>query len=1093
MDLRSKNGGADGAATVRGPPACPACLRTPPEGSRFCPGCGTKLPNVPAQAERRQMSVMFTDIVDYTAIASRLDPEELRELIYGYQSRVARALREHGGFAARYVGDGVLAYFGWPLAGEIDAESAVRAALAIIRGFQDDSSGSERLHVRIAVATGLVVVGGTNDNDAARHAIAFGETPNRAARLQAAAGADCAIIDDATHQQIGALFDCEDIGFVTLKGFPEPARAWRVLSERPIDNRFEALHDGGATPMVGRDPELQTLIELWGGALRCRGEFVLVSGEAGIGKSRLIAALEQHLMAASFMCLRFFCFRDRQDSALHPVIAALTQAAALGRQDTPEDKLRKISAMLAADTRQSKPTKNADFDEQVALIADLLSVPLVDHQALNYSPQRRKERTFAAVISHIINLAQRRPLLIIFEDIHWADPTSIELIDRIVPRLVGVPIMLVLTSRSDETLPWIGQPNARLVNLQRLPTRTAALVAMQVSPDTVLPPDVLNRIVARSDGVPLFIEELTKTVVAQARSSQKMTEEITVPPTLRASLMSRLDRLPNGKHVAQVGSAIGREFAHSMLSRVAAIPPDVLAHGLDDLLRGGFIFPQGRGSETIYCFKHVLVQEAAYQSLLRARRGEIHAAIIRELERDPGIEGPQPALLGYHCAQAGLIEKATNYYRLAGERSEARAALAETRALLDRGISLAELLPDSSESRRLRAEALVSLARILHMTRSPSDPEALAAFEKAINLSKTVENPEFLTRALVTRFLNLWRRGSYLAAQQDAQQLIDVGCSRHDPNALILGHITSSYIHAILGLFSEASTDVATAECLLAEYPDAGIDISFGASVLTNGLIFGAFSHACLGYIDQAMAEAATIVGRINGLTPFARAAAMLLLSRFAFIICDRDSFRMHTDALTQISEVCGFTDFLNAAQVGHGWLLVTEGRFSSGLDEMRASMNAMKVADYRAFGPYWRLMMADALTRAAKPADALGLVDEALLLSCQTQEAWLDAELYRRKGNLILQVAPADATAAEVSLQRAITISRSQRARFFELRAATDLARIWLSKGQHVEARRLMNHTCSWFDQTTSAWDFGQARRLLAELEASLANISDS
>jgi class 3 adenylate cyclase/tetratricopeptide (TPR) repeat protein len=1025
---------------------------------------------------------MFSDIVDFTVIAARLDPEELRTLIHSYQSLVAQAVKEHSGFVSRYVGDGVVAYFGWPFAGETDAESALRAAFAAKRALQDHATRPEELRVRIAVATGLVVIDEGHGTDAGRFADAFGETPNRAARLQSLADIDGIVIDDTTRQQIGALFDCQDIGLVTLKGFPTPVRAWRVLSERSVTSRFEALHVGPMPPMVGRDRELRKLLGLWENARQGCGQLALVAGEPGIGKSRLIISLEQRLATTRFASFRFFCFRDREDLALSPIIAALTNRAAFGTKDTPEEKLRKLHSALGDDLLEDQARKDEEIEEGLALIADLMSVPIGDHRVLNYSPQRRKERTFAVLIRLVVNAARVRPLLITFEDMHWADPTTIELLDQVVQILPALPVMLVLNFRPNVNLPWVGHPNSTLLTLQRLTAQQAALLAS--SQDADLPPHVVSLIVAQSDGVPLFVEELTKTILAQS-GPRKGTETIVVPPTLRASLMARLDRLPRAKLVAQVGSAIGREFPYTLLFRVASLPENVLAAGLDELVEGGFVFPRDGPSGPVYTFKHVLVQEAAYQSVLRARRAEIHAAISRELEQEPGVEGPQPALLGYHCAQAGLIEKAATYYRLAGERSEARAALAETRTLLDRGIALAEALPDGSESRRLRAEALVSLGRILHMTRSPSDPEALAAFDQAIDLAQAVPHPEPMTRALLTRFLNLWRRGSYIAAKQDARRLIDVGQDRNDPSALILGHITQGYIYSIFGQFSEANTDIETARALLAKHPDVPIDIGFGSGVLTNGLIFGSFSLACLGHVDRAMAEAAGLLRHIQTLTPFARAAGLLLLSRFAFITRDKDSYRLHTNTLTEISETCGFTDFVTAAQFGGGWLAVTDGRFTQGLEQMQASMMAMQRADYRAFGPYWRLMMADALTRAGRTAAAVGAVEEALLLSSQTGETWLDAELHRQKGNLLLQDATSGTTMAESSFQTAIMISRCQRAKFFELRAVTDLARLWAAQGRRTDARQLLQPTCSWFDDAITAPDFLHANELLSELVA--------
>jgi tetratricopeptide (TPR) repeat protein len=349
-----------------------------------------------------------------------------------------------------------------------------------------------------------------------------------------------------------------------------------------------------------------------------------------------------------------------------------------------------------------------------------------------------------------------------------------------------------------------------------------------------------------------------------------------------------------------------------------------------------------------------------------------------------------------------------------------------------------------------------------------------------------------MTRALLTRFLNLWRRGSYIAAKQDAMRLIDVGQDRNDASALILGHITQGYIHSILGRFSEASTDIETARALLATEPNVSIDIGFGTSVLTNGLIFGAFSLACLGDFDRALAESAGILRRIESLSAFTRASGLLLLSRFAFITGDKDSYRLHTNTLMQISETCGFTDFMTAAKFGQGWLAVTDGRFVEGIEEMQASMVAMQRADYRAFGTYWRLMMADALARAGRTTAAIDVIEEALLLSSRTGEAWLDAELHRQKGNLLLDDATNNTPAAESSFQTAMTVSRWQRAKFFELRAVTDLARVWAAQGRRTDAHRLLRHTCSSFDDAMmSAPDFTRANKLLAELGTNVLSVT--
>ncbi|MEO9191665.1 MAG: AAA family ATPase [Acetobacteraceae bacterium] len=587
---------------------CARCGSANADGKRFCGDCGASLgptPPVPAAApaaERRQLTVMFCDLVGSVALGSRLDPEDIRDVIAAYHSNVAALIEEHGGFVAQYLGDGVMAYFGYPQAREEDAERAVRAglaAVAVVARLETVAGPAGTLQARVGIASGLVVVG-----EMAQTHSAVGDTPNLAARLQTFAQPGTVVTDAATRRQIGGLFACQELGAHELKGFPDAVAAWRVDAENAVQNRFEALRPAALAPLVGRDEELDLLLRRWRQARQGEGRLVLVSGEPGIGKSRLVAALEERLSGEAFARLRYFCSPHRQDSALHPVITHLEHAAGFAREDNGEENRRKLLALLG-------PTPAED----VALLSDLLSLPPGGAPALNLTPQRRKERTFEVLLRQLEGLA---PALMVFEDAHWADPSSRELLDLLIERLPRLSILVLVTFRPEFQPPWIGRAGTTLLALSRLDRRDAAVIAARVA-DTELAGDLLDRILTEADGIPLFVEEITNAVLEGGGG-----ERIAVPVSLKASLMARLDRLPAGKEVAQIGAAIGRVFPYELVEAVAQFPATHLRQGLEDLVASGLAFRRGVPPDATYTFKHALVQDVAYESLLRTRRTVLH-------------------------------------------------------------------------------------------------------------------------------------------------------------------------------------------------------------------------------------------------------------------------------------------------------------------------------------------------------------------------------------------------------------------------------------------------------------------------------------
>ncbi len=581
-------------------------------------------------AERRQVTVMFSDLVGSTALSTRMDPEDLREVISAYQKCVAETVRRFGGFVVKYMGDGVLVYFGYPQAHEDDAERAVRAGLELIAAVGALKS-SVSLQTRVGIATGLVVVGDLIGSGEAQERGIVGETPNLAARLQGIAEPNMVVIAEGTRRLLGNLFELEDLGPKDLKGIAGPVRAWAALRASSVEGRFEALHATGLTELVGREEETELLLRRWSRAKSGEGQVVLLSGEAGIGKSRLTAALLERLATEPHTRLRYFCSPQHTDSAFYPIIGQMERAAGLAHDDTPQAKLDKLDALLA---QTSTPIQDA------ALFAEMLSLPNDGrYPALDLAPEQRRQGTMKALIAQTEALTHQTPVLMIFEDAHWADPTSLEAFGRTVDRIASLRVLLIVTFRPEFEAPWIGRPYMTTVALNRLREREIGAIIDGVIGNKLIPANVRQNIIERTDGIPLFVEEMTKAVLeaesqgaAEQMAASVPSSAVAIPASLHASLMARLDRLGAAKEVAQIGAAIGREFSHALLGAVVRKPEAELNSALDRLVAAGLLFRQGVLPHATYLFKHALVQDAAYGTLLREPRRALHARIAETLE-----------------------------------------------------------------------------------------------------------------------------------------------------------------------------------------------------------------------------------------------------------------------------------------------------------------------------------------------------------------------------------------------------------------------------------------------------------------------------
>ena len=724
------------------------------------------------RAERRQVTVMFSDLVGSTALSARMDPEDLREVISAYQKCVAETVQRFGGFVAKYMGDGVLFYFGYPQAHEDDAERAVRAGLELIEAVGGLKTRVP-LQTRVGIATGLVVVGGLIGSGEAQERGIVGETPNLAARLQGIAEPNTVVIAESTRKLLGNLFELEDLGPKDLKGVAGPAHAWAALRASSVASRFEALRTA-TTPLVGREEEIELLTRRWQQAKAGDGYVVLIAGEPGIGKSRIAQTMVDRLAAEPHTRLRYFCSPHHQDSALYPAITQLERAAGFRRDDTAEQRLDKLEAVLSQGTN--------DLREAVPLIAHLLAIPTGDrYPALNLTPQKRKEKMLATLISQVEGLSAREPVLMVFEDVHWSDPTTRESLDLLIDRVPRLRVMVIITFRPEFTPPWIGRPNVTLLSLNRLPPRQRAEMIAHMTGGKALPKEIADQIIDRTDGVPLFIEELTKTVVesgilTEAGDHYAVAGPVTplaIPSSLHASLLARLDRLAPTREVAQIGATLGRSFSHELISAVAGMPQQQIDSALAQLVTAELIFRRGMPPDAEYSFKHALVQDAAYSTLLRSRRQQLHARIATTIESQfPDIAAAQPEIVARHCIEAGMSEAAIGWWRQAGELALRRSAFTEAIAHLDKAIGLAEGLADGPDSRLTRLRLQIAKGNALIASQGHHAHATTAAFARARDLASQIEDPPERFSAYYGMWVGSITRAELAPAQETAEAFL---------------------------------------------------------------------------------------------------------------------------------------------------------------------------------------------------------------------------------------------------------------------------------------------------------------------------------
>jgi len=1036
------------------------------------------------EGERRQLTVMFCDLVGSTELSETLDPEDLLEILAAYQKAAGGVVERYEGHVAQYLGDGLMVYFGWPVAHEEDASRAVRASLEIVKIIKDVESPTT-LRVRIGIATGPVVVGATGEGDASIPKAAVGETPNVAARLQKLAGPGEIVISPTTHRLTGNVFEYDDLGLQTLKGIAEPLRAWRIVGESVTDDRFGGKIESARTPLVGRDTELTLLLERWDRAKDGEGQVVLFSGEPGIGKSRITQALREELSREPHTRLRYQCSAYYSNTAFYPICNQLEHAAGFTRNDTPDSRLDKLEILLA---------RSSEKVEDIApLFAALLSLPMDRYAPLELNPEQRKRNTIDALAEQVTAFSSDNPVLMIFEDVHWIDPTTLELLNILVDRIQEERVLAVITCRPEFEPPWHKLNHVSIHSLNRLSRRQGAQIVADLMGGTALPNGLVDQIIAKTDGVPLFVEELTKTIIEsgivdRADEFSGAESNLTIPVTLQDSLMARLDRLESGKKVAQVGACIGREFSYELVQAAASIADDELKASLQALVEAELVYQRGALPQVTYTFKHALIQDTAYQSLLKTTRQRVHARIaeVLDLEFHEMVER-QPELLALHYTGAGIPDQAITYWQKAGERDLHRSANREAVEHFRKGLALIPDLPDESERIRRELVLQASLGPALIALKGYGAPETAACYDRAQELLDWVGDSAELFRILYGNWVTKLTWAEFATAQELAEQFLSRAIDSGNTGEILTGHRIVGFSRSCRGQFAAARNDFEKLLALYQPKQHSPLAYLYGQDPKAAGASMLGWNLWHLGYPDQAVrvSEAAVAYARdlkhanTRGYAEIFGAARVQLFRR------DREGVDLYADSMLGFYEEHQLVFWLGFVKTLQGWSLIEQQQHEEAINVIQEGLRAHEEMGTAMFKPHTFAILAQAYAGCGRIDDSLQLLNDGMSIAERTSESWIRAELHRLKGEMVLRRNSDSYTAeaAESCFEQSIAIARSQGAKSWELRATTSLAQLWEEQGKRAEAYELLFEIYDWFTEGFDSKDLQDAKSLLDEL----------
>ncbi|KWV49829.1 adenylate cyclase [Bradyrhizobium macuxiense] len=1071
-----------------------------PAGGRSVAEC------VAASAERRQLTVMFCDMVGSTSLSEQFDPEDVRDMIASFREKCVSVVKRYEGFAARYLGDGILVYFGYPNAHEDDAERSVRTALEIVRSLSSarasDARGvtSHGPSVRIGIATGLVVVGDLVGQDTEERDSAVGETPNLAARLQTLAPPNGVVIASSTQSLLKGKFDYEDLGFHALKGMSAKARAWLVVRPSRTETRFAAATSSGLTPLVNRTDEVALLQTRWQRAKAREGQVVLLTGEPGIGKSRIVQELRERIALDQHGQVSFQCSPYYSSTAFHPFIAQLKLALGLDGESASALWLRSLEAGVAA--------SNGEAETVVPILAALLSIPTGDrYAALDLSPQQQKDATVATLVNHLLAQAREQPLLIDFEDVHWIDPTSRDVLDLLVQNVRNTSILIVITGRPEFQPGWKECGHAVTANLKRLGRQVRTTLVERVAGDRQLPREVVEDIIVKTDGVPLFLEELTKAVL----ESDVLTEQhghyvlsgpwhqLAIPATLNDSLMARLDRMGSFKRIAQIGATIGREFSYEILREVADASADLIEAALNHLEAAGLIVRFGFLPEALYSFRHVMIQNAAHESLLHKERRTLHTKIARVLaEKYPEKAEREPELLAYHLTESGESEQAASFWLKAGKQAAMKGATLEAIGHLRRGLAVLQGSPSMQARTESELELRIALGTALIAAKGYAVQEVEDNYVRALELGRHLDDKAKVFAATRGLWVCHFIRGDLARAHELSAELLKFA-RREALNQKISPAQQTGYLieaHRAIAMTMLYRGRFVVAEHHLGRFRSLYSPELHGTLTATHGIHPGIVSLSYLGYLlwflgrpDAARQYSQQAISEAEHLRhPFTLSFALTFGAYVCQHLRDVEGTHDYANRALALSSEHGFLHWKHQTTILRGWAMTELGDVDEGLNQMRIGVDGYEGMNAWLASCWFRSLLAKAFASAGLPDAALRELDNASAIGRRTGEHFYEAEIYRLQGEMTLNYAKSSSVeSAERLFLASNELARRQSARTFELRSTVSLARLWRHSGRHAQAAVLLLPVVRTFTEGLLTSDVKEALELANELVAEM------